>query len=858
MANCSGIEAHLREAGVATLLACLIAGCGDKPGDDEAPTAESAKPVAAAADNIWPNVYSKPDDDGFEQRVEQILSDLSLSQKVGQMIQPEIRSVTPEDVRTHGFGSVLNGGGAFPYNKKQATVAEWVALADEYYDASMNAEGGAQIPIIWGTDAVHGHNNVIGATLFPHNIGLGATRNADLVGKIGAATAREVRATGIDWVFAPTLAVARNDRWGRTYESYSENPEIVRQYAGEVVAGLQGELGSESWLKNERVVATAKHFIGDGGTRDGVDQGDTVLDEVTLRDLHGQGYYSALEAGVQTVMATFNSWNGRKVHGEKYLLTDVLKEQMGFDGFVVSDWNGIGQVAGCTNDNCAQAILAGIDLIMVPEDWAAMKANIISQVDAGEIPMSRIDDAVRRILRVKLRAGLFEAGKPSERVLAADESVIGNPEHRALAQQAVRESLVLLKNAGQLLPLSPASNVVVLGDGADNIGKQAGGWTVSWQGTGNSNSDFPGGSSIWQGIKAHVEAGGGSAELVQNAEFSGDPDVAIVVYGEEPYAEGQGDIASLSYSAQRPQDLNLLKKLKARGVPVVSVFLSGRPMWTNPELNASDAFVAAWLPGSEGTAVADVLFADANGNANHDFTGKLSFSWPAFPDQFEINQDDSAEPLFPYGYGLAFGEQAPVQWPLSEQDIEPAPVGSELPLAIIDGGAAANPWKMFVGDSEGWQVRADGNAASLSQAITVQESDRAKQGDARQLTFDGTGTAQFFVKSEQPSNLASLLDQEASLQFYVRAGDNIDPDVTVRMDCQYPCQGAVSLAPYVGSADESGWSRATIPLECFAQSGTDFTKVDVPFLLATSKETEMTIADVRIVAFANDSTECAR
>src|SRR5882757_8049168 len=615
-----------------------------------------------------------------EARIAELLRKLTLEQKVAQMVQPDIRYVTPEDVKTYHLGSILNGGGAFPGNEKHAAVSDWVALADRFYDASMDSSGGAPpIPIMWGTDAVHGHNNVIGATLFPHNVGLGAAHDPDLVQRIGAATAQEVAATGIDWTFAPTVAVVRDGHWGRSYEGYSERPEMVRAYAGRMVQGLQGTLGTPSFLDGNHILATAKHFIGDGGTNHGIDRGNNRSSEQDLLAIHGQGYMAAIQSGVQTVMASYNSWQGVKLHGQRHLLTDVLKTRMGFDGLVVSDWDGVDEVQGCSKDRCAQAINAGIDMIMVPEQWKAFLQNTVAQVRAGDIPMSRIDDAVTRILRVKLRAGLFEKGRPSSRPLANKSAQIGAPEHRAVAREAVRKAVVLLKNDKCLLPLSPKAHVLVAGDGADDIGKQSGGWSISWQGTGNTNADFPGATSIYEGISAAVTAAGGAATLSVDGSFRTKPDVAIVVFGESPYSEWHGDIKSLEYRGpvgdgraadiNRPApevspvfdepnyetspdtqtaapvaDLALLKRLHDSGIPVVAVFLTGRVRGVTPEIEASNAFAVAWLPGTEGGGIADVLFRKSSGAVNFPLSGKLSYAWP--------RGGAAAAPLFPYGYGL--------------------------------------------------------------------------------------------------------------------------------------------------------------------------------------------------------------
>ncbi len=367
---------------------------------------------------------------------------------------------------------------------------------------------------------------------------------------------------------------------------------------------------------------------------------------------------AAIEAGVQTIMATFNSWNGVKAHGNKYLLTEVLKNQLGFDGLVVGDWNGHEQIPGCTSSICAQAINAGIDMVMVPIDWKEFYKNTIVQVRKGDVSQQRLDDAVRRILRVKVRAGLFEKGRPSERLLAGKANIIGNRQHRALARRAVRESLVLLQNNG-VLPLDPGNKILVAGAAADSMPMQAGGWSVTWQGGDTSNADFPGATSIFNGIEDKVLAAGGQVELSLSGKFKTKPDVAIVVFGETPYAEFEGDLEE-GVDFENENALKILRSLKGTGVPTVAVFLSGRPRWVTPEIDAADAFVAAWLPGSEGAGVADVLFTDESGHVQHNFSGKLSFSWPASPDQQPINIGDAQyAPLFPFGFGLKYQGDAP-------------------------------------------------------------------------------------------------------------------------------------------------------------------------------------------------------
>src|SRR3984957_4502948 len=424
----SRFGAHRYLAPVAIALCGFAAAfAANASADDDLPS--GSRPVT------WPSAASTvPKDPRIEARIADLLRQLTLEQKVAQMVQADIRFVTPEEVGKYRIGSVLNGGGAFPGNDKHAPVHAWVALADPFYGASMDSTGGVPaIPVIWGTDAVHGHNNVFGATLFPHNIGLGAAHDPDLIERIGTATAAEVAATGIDWTFAPTLAVVRDDRWGRAYEGYSQCPDIVRTYAGRMVQGLQGTPGTPAFLDAHHIVATAKHFIGDGGTDQGIDRGDNRASEEDLLAIHGQGYVEAIRAGVQAVMVSYNSWRGVKMHGQHYLITDVLKGRMGFDGLVVTDWDAIDEVQSCSKDRCAQAVNAGIDLFMVPEQWRAFIQNTAAQVRNGDIPEARIDDAVTRSLRVKLRSGLFEKGRPSSRPLANRRELIGAPEHRAVA-----------------------------------------------------------------------------------------------------------------------------------------------------------------------------------------------------------------------------------------------------------------------------------------------------------------------------------------------------------------------------------------------------------------------------------------
>jgi len=787
----------------------LLIGCAEQAGISEKTAANQAQ-----ENEIWPRIHSEVKaDPAIEAKVSELLATMTLEQKVAQMIQPEIRDISVEDMRRYGFGSYLNGGGAFPNNNKHSTPADWINLAEQMYQASIDDSlDGSTIPTMWGTDAVHGHNNVIGATLFPHNIGLGAANNPELIEKIAQVTATEVMVTGIDWVFAPTVATVRDDRWGRTYEGYSEDPEIVKAYAGAIVKGLQGKAG-EDFLGDNRVISTVKHFLGDGGTAGGIDQGNNLASEQELFNIHAQGYVGGLTAGAQSVMASFNSWQGDKVHGNKYLMTDVLKNKMGFDGFVVGDWNGHGQVKGCSNDNCPMAANAGLDIFMVPTDaWKPLMENTIGQVRAGIIPQSRIDDAVARILRVKLRAGLFDKSSPAKRSFSGRTELIGHQDHREVARQAVRESLVLLKNKADILPLSPKLNILVAGDGADNIGKQSGGWSITWQGTNNTNDDFPGGTSIYDGLAEQVKASGGSIALSEDGSYKEKPDVAIVVFGEEPYAEGQGDRDSLEYQAGNKKDQALLRSLKAKGIPVVSVFISGRPMWVNAELNASDAFVAAWLPGSEGLAIADVLLTDASGEVQYDFTGRLSFSWPKSDDQVVNRFDKDYQPLLPYGFGLSYGDSNLLADNLTESGTHQ--LNAEKSLKIFDRALHAS-WQASL-SSSGKTKAINSNLVSLP-GISYRTIDRYVQEDARSLRFEGLGLASFVIQGENVESDAVVKSAHAWLNMELKINLQTEQPVFLETGCLGTCQAKLDISEVIGRLPKDKWHGLSIPLSCLGR-----------------------------------------
>ncbi|WP_159981489.1 MULTISPECIES: exo 1,3/1,4-beta-D-glucan glucohydrolase [unclassified Novosphingobium] len=799
------------------------------PGAGLAETASADQPAASIANpGIWPKVRARPSrDPKVEKKIDALLAAMSIEDKVGQIIQVDIGSIKPADVVTYKLGSILNGGNSGPYDDEYASPAKWLQLADEFYDASMTrSDSRPKIPIIWGTDSVHGNNNIVGATLFPHNIGLGAARNRDLIRQIGEVTALETAAAGLDWTFAPTLAVVQDDRWGRTYESYSEEPQIPADYAGAMIEGVQGKVGTNDFLAPNHLIATTKHFLGDGGTG-GRDQGDTRVPETVLRDVHLGGYPAAIEAGTQSVMASFSSWNGEKMSGNKSLLTGVLKERMGFDGFVVGDWNSHGQVKGCSNEDCPQAINAGLDMFMYSgPGWKQLYDNTLAEAKAGTIPAARLDDAVRRILRVKLRAGTFDRGQPSSRAFAAKFDVIASPQHRAIAREAVRESMVLLKNDG-VLPLKPAANILVVGSAADSISQQAGGWSITWQGADLPNSAFPNATSIWKGIEQTVKAGGGTATYAPDGKFSAKPDAAIVVFGEQPYAEFKGDIPNLEYSPGDKSDLEKLRRLRAAGIPVVAVFLSGRPLWVNAEMNASDAFVAAFLPGSEGGGVADVLFAGADGKPAHDFRGKLSFSWPKRPDQYVLNRRDAGyDPLFAFGYGLSYAAPGKV---------------AQLDEARPAGMAEATPG-VFYGKGRvpaGWSID--------TQTVTQIGVDRHAQEDALRFTWLGSGPHAGRVALVPPRAIDLSRESNGEISLVIEYRVDARPNGPVALGIESGGKTtSVPIATTLARAPLGEWARIAVPLQCFASRGADMAAITAPFVLSANGPLAVSLSDVKI------------
>lgn len=809
----------------------------------------------------WPaRRHVAPLDPKIESFVDGLLKSMTLEEKVGQLVQADIDSVKPEDLLAYPLGSILAGGNAAPHGNVRASAGDWLALTDAFFRASLDHATAAHpaIPVIFGIDAVHGNARIPGATVFPHNVGLGAAHDPVLIEKIGRVTAEEVAAIGVDWTFAPTVAVVRDVRWGRSYESYSEDPHIVASYSRAMVTGLQGKPGTPEFMAPGHTLVSVKHFVGDGGTLDGRDQFDNLADEATLRDVHGAGYPPALDAGALIVMASYNSWQGTKMHGNHALLTDVLKGRWAFPGFIVGDWNAQEEIPGCTKLSCPGALNAGLDMYMAPDSWKQVYASLLQQARTGQVSASRVDDAVRRVLRVKATAGLFGKAAPAKRADVGAQH-LGTAAHRAIARQAVRESLVLLKNNGHLLPLDPHAHVLVAGAGADDIGMQSGGWTIDWQGDHNTAADFPGGTSIYAGTRALVAQAGGQAVLSRDGSYSAKPDAAIVVFGETPYAEFQGDRENLDFSALDPQPLALLRRLHAAGIPVISVFLSGRPLWVNPEINASDAFVAAWLPGSEGGGVADLLFNVPSGFPTPEFRGRLAFSWPAtaMPVRFGSHGSVSGA-QFPRGYGLSLAASTAV--PALPEDPQVSP-DHAVGTSLFSAGHVTAPRSIYVTDRSAEVRLTMQSQPSPTGAVSAQLAKGAVLA-----RWSGAGWGEFRIGG-RAADLGPLAAQGMALRLHLRVDVPPTRAVKLAMLCEAP-YGAAQAAPAGvpapdwrqcgvsgGAMVEIGtqlaalkvgdWQWLEVPLACIAGPGAQLTRVSAPLALETEGQLALAIDEVR-------------
>ncbi|OYU15063.1 MAG: 1,4-beta-D-glucan glucohydrolase [Alphaproteobacteria bacterium PA4] len=769
-----------------------------------------AQTPAAATGNpaTWLATHSPAalSDPAIEARITALMQRMTLREKIGQMIQADITAIKPGQLKHYPLGSILAGGNGGPYGNERADAATWVKLVGEFRAASQKT--GARIPILFGIDAVHGHSNLPGATIFPHNIGLGAAHDPDLIRRIGVVTAAELSGSGIDWTFAPTLAVPQDLRWGRSYEGFSADTGIIAAYAGALTMGLQGPINGATPLAADKVAATAKHFIADGGTLGGKDQGDAAIGEADLVATHAAGYAPAIETGVLAVMASFSSWNGVKAHGNRYLLTDVLKGRMGFAGLVVGDWNGHGQLPGCTPTDCAPTINAGLDLVMAPDSWKGMFDSTLRHARDGTIPLARIDDAVRRILRVKARLGLLDTPP----LLRAAPARIGTADHLAIAREAVAKSLVLLKNNGGVLPIRPGARVLIAGPGADDMAMQSGGWTVTWQGTDTTAADFPKGQTIGRAVADAVRAAGGDAVIARDGASDTRPDVAIIVYGEQPYAEFQGDVPDLAFRALAGEAA-LIARLKAEGVKIVSVFLSGRPLFVPQLMNASDAFVAAWLPGSQGQGVADVLVAQRDGTVARDFTGRLPFAWPADA------RSPITTPLWPIGHGLDYRSSVTVAALSEDPKVDLAALASEDSYMVR--GKVPSPWRL-----------------GIDSAVVARAVDLSAQEDARQFRWTAAGA----IAIDGPP---VGLSRQATGGFALQLDWRIDAPVAGPIRLSFG-GATLDIGGLVRGLPVGEPARLAIPLACFVAAGADLAHVGTPLRLQAPRGLAVTLRTARL------------
>lgn len=840
----------------------------------------------------WPSIDSAiKKDPQIEAEIESILSQMTLEEKVGQMIQPEIRDITVEEMKQYKIGSILNGGGAWPNDNKHATALDWAKKSDEFWYATqeMFEQRPFTIPFMWATDAVHGHNNAFGATVFPHNIGLGCARDPELIQRIGRVTALEIVATGLDWTFAPTVATPRDLRWGRVYEGYSEDPEITYQYARKMVSGLQGN--ATDLKGEEHVISNVKHWVGDGGTTTGVDRGVNSYSEELLRNIHAMGYFSGLEAGAQVVMSSFNCWvndanydhaqqtgdaYNHKVHGSKYLLTDILKDKMGFDGLVVTDWHGHSEINKCTDGDANYAINAGNDILMVPvrTHWQAVYRNAVEGVRNSTIPMARIDDAVSRILRVKLRANLWNKPAPSKRKFGGQQSMLGAPEHRKVARESVRKSMVLLKNKREILPLARDQKIILTGSAANDLQKQSGGWNLTWQGDENCLDDFPGATTLKMALEQEL----GAENVVYDPELSGEllsGSIAIVAFGEDPYAEMMGDIKAwqtLEYASLKRsylKDVEHIRKLHRSGVKVISIFFSGRPLYVNEEIAKSDAFVAAFLPGSEGKGMTDVLIADSNGQPKYDFVGKLSYSWPNKKRSATVNriplhipnyqlpeheQSPLGEhvPLFEYGYGLNYAE-AKQQRDLDniELDFDDEMSGAAASHPEYFYGVQANigDYQLKLADKDHWMgVDVSRNNIMQLEQVTAKPYNYQQQQDAVEITLQPGGAYIYIQTGSGVAEDFSSYRADGFLSFEVKLLEQ--PSAPVYLALQKALQSEdqsqftkVDVTSLLG--EQLGeFVEVRVPCSEFSSDGVNFRYLDTPFVLHTQGSAKFVLANI--------------
>lgn len=836
--------------------------------------------------NEWDTMVSAREPDPvLENKIETILAQMTLEEKLGQMLQAEVQQLSPQDIKTYKIGSALNGAGVWPGKDRYSSPQTWARQIHDYWKASSESFEGRpfSIPFAWATDAVHGHNNLFKATVFPHNIGLGATRDSELISRIGRVTAVELAASGMDWTFAPTVAVPLDARWGRFYEGYSQDPEVIRAFASSMVRGLEE---SEYGVPSETsVLSSIKHWIGDGGTRWGVDRGTNYCSEDELREIHAVGYTSAIAAGAQVVMVSFSAWGNSsnydftpdvgspynfKMHGSRYLITDVLKNQMGFDGVVLTDWDGHCEVSKCTLKDARYCINAGADILMVEArgDWLAILEQTKEDIEAGHILQERIDDATRRILRVKLRSSLPGKAAPLDRsIVKQADQIVGCAEHRTVAREAVRKSLVLLKNENHLLPLSRTARVLLAGSASNSLSKQLGGWSLSWQSNVLSPEEFPTAKTLSMALHENMAPG---AITVHDSATSLDParyDAAIVAIGEDAYAEMMGDIRpwrSLHYASLKPtyaEDVELLRSIHSAGIPIICVYFGGRPLYLNEELNLSSSFVVAWLPGIAGEGIMDVLLRSVEGTAQHDFTGSLPCHWPATPYGFRLlhplekevhglhpEYAGDQEALFPLGYGLQYAKpSAPTPtFSLSSMLPQPLPATATRDLILLGSHPDLRFSPRIAGN--GFWVGADVSRSIPTDALLgrVEPIDHVDYNDGFHIFFNGRIASLYFEFPDwHVEDMRGYLQARADLLFSIRMHEQTTGPVRLSAHNTYPSVGVFDATELFVQLPVGKWTQVRVPLAQIEAAGSDFSKINVPFMLHTDAAMRFDIADLR-------------
>jgi len=843
----------------------------------------------------WPKIT--PDvrpDPSIEVKISSILEQMTLEEKIGQMIQPEMQQLTPEEAGRYKFGSALNGAGVWPNRDKFTSAKQWAEVVDEYWSAVDSSYEGRpfRIPFMWACDAVHGHNNLYGATIFPHNIGLGAARDPDLIESIGRITAKEIAASGMDWTFAPTVAVPTDRRWGRYFEGYGENPEIAYAYAGRMVRGLQNAVGLDQL--DQQVMASIKHWVGDGGTLNGIDRGVASCSEIELLNHHAMGYISALRAGAMVVMTSFSSWDhplnydhcpdegvpyNYKMHGSRYLMNDILKEKMDFQGVIITDWDGHAEVSKCTLGDARYVFNAGVDILMVEarQDWMSVYHNTVEDVIRGKITHNRIDDAVRRILRMKFHAHLWDKPRPRERSLVVAKNIAEWKEHREVARDAVRKSLVLLKNDNEILPLARSSRVLLTGSGVDNIQKQTGGWSLSWQSTDVVLNDFPHASTIAMAVKSIVGNQNCLCDpLLDKHANTSDFDVALVVIGEDAYAEMKGDIRpwrTLEYAALKPSyesDMAIIRRLRKDKIAVVTILLSGRPLYVNEEINLSDAFVVAWLPGTESQGITDILFRTSDEKISHDFHGRLPVDWPTKKYSFTAttclssgkyvrSADDpmlsgkDSSSAFTYGYGLNYSQSTnstihqDIRLDLDDSEPLPPPTEPESQSWQVFGEGATNNLILRVAGNGLW-VGGDVSRTRPTDVLlgNLYPINYTGENDGISVLFNGRIASIYVQDCDQlPKDMRGYVEAGAELVFEIKMVSHPKKNVLLACHDGYPSQGAIDITERLLNLPLGVWSSIDVPLLKLAEAGSEFQHINTPFMLYTEGSIAFDLGRVR-------------